>query len=233
MLRLARWGWLTLALLAAWPAAAGPLAERLRERWQAGQAEARAAGLPDGVRMLSALRYGDDPAETLDAYLPAQPQHAPLVLMVHGGGWRLGDKGAPAVFLHKVQRWAPQGVIVLSVNYPLLPHAAPTPAPRRTPTLTPPTPWAPARRCCRRICHTRRSTPSWVWIMPIPSRWRRFCGRRGQGIERRKHNPAHLTKTAQANVCSATASQGAPDAFGLTAAKQIMRHQSDMLGITP
>ena len=28
------------ALLAAWPAAAGPLAERLRERWQAGQAEA-------------------------------------------------------------------------------------------------------------------------------------------------------------------------------------------------
>ena len=72
MLRLARWGWLTLALLAAWPAAAGPLAERLRERWQIGQAEARAAGLPDGVRMLSALRYGDDPAETLDAYLPAQ-----------------------------------------------------------------------------------------------------------------------------------------------------------------
>ena len=65
MLRLARWGWLTLALLAAWPAAAGPLAERLRERWQIGQAEARAAGLPDGVRMLSALRYGDDPAETL------------------------------------------------------------------------------------------------------------------------------------------------------------------------
>ena len=42
MLRRARWGWLTLALLAAWPAAAGPLAERLRERWQIGQAEARA-----------------------------------------------------------------------------------------------------------------------------------------------------------------------------------------------
>lgn len=125
MLRRARWGWLTLALLAAWPAAAGPLAERLRERWQIGQAEARAAGLPDGVRMLSALRYGDDPAETLDAYLPAQPQHAPVLFMVHGGAWRLGDKGAPAVFLHKVQRWAPQGVIVLSVNYPLLPHAAP------------------------------------------------------------------------------------------------------------
>lgn len=64
---------LVLALLAVLPAHAGPLADRFREHWPAGQAEACSAGLPDGVHTLSAVRYGDDSAETLDVYAAFLP----------------------------------------------------------------------------------------------------------------------------------------------------------------
>jgi acetyl esterase/lipase len=66
--------------------------------------------------------------------------------MVHGGAWRLGDKGAPAVFVNKVQRWVPQGVIVLSVNYPLLPQA---------------TPRQQAQSLARALAFVQRQAPRW------------------------------------------------------------------------
>jgi acetyl esterase/lipase len=45
--------------------------------------------------------------------------------MVHGGAWRLGDKGASAVVENKVARWVPRGFIFISANYRLLPETAP------------------------------------------------------------------------------------------------------------
>ena len=45
--------------------------------------------------------------------------------MVHGGAWRIGDKGAAAVVDNKVKRWLPKGFIFVSINYRLLPAAAP------------------------------------------------------------------------------------------------------------
>lgn len=65
---------------------------------------APAPGLPPGVRALKDLPYvpGGDEAQRLDLYLPeATPEKPlPLVIWIHGGGWRGGNKaGCPGVFL--------------------------------------------------------------------------------------------------------------------------------------
>jgi len=125
---------LGLALLAATSlAGAGPLADRLRERWVANHGEdmARAeeagtATLPAGVRLLRDIPYGSDERQRFDVYLPAAPlQDAPVLFMVHGGAWMVGDKSASAVVNNKVARWVPRGFIFISVNYPMLPKARP------------------------------------------------------------------------------------------------------------
>lgn len=94
-------------------AVAGPLRERL--------AEARATR--DTARVLRDVAYGSDPLQRLDVYLPAKRQAAPLLVMVHGGAWRFGDKAA--VVQHKAERWLPRGFIFVSINYRLLPQADP------------------------------------------------------------------------------------------------------------
>ena len=54
------------------------------------------AATPDGVKVLRNVAYGPDKLQTMDVYLPAESnlgaKAAPVVLMVHGGGWRRGDK---------------------------------------------------------------------------------------------------------------------------------------------
>ena len=67
--------------------------------------------------------------QAMDVYLPAEskvgPKAAPVILMVHGGGWRIGDKRHPPVFENKVARWVPKGFIFVSVNYPMVPESDP------------------------------------------------------------------------------------------------------------
>ncbi len=41
--------------------------------------------------------------------------------MVHGGGWRVGDKAIGRVVQEKVNRWVPKGFILISANYRMLP----------------------------------------------------------------------------------------------------------------
>jgi arylformamidase len=73
------------------------------------------------TNMLPDLAYGDAPRQKLDVYLPEHAQNAPIILMVHGGAWRIGDKRMEAVVGNKAARWNPRGVILVSVNYRLLP----------------------------------------------------------------------------------------------------------------
>ncbi|HKU98329.1 MAG TPA: alpha/beta hydrolase, partial [Vineibacter sp.] len=61
----------------------------------------------------------------MDVYLPARPRAAPVLLMVHGGGWAIGDKAAASVVTNKIAKWLPEGFIVISVNYRLLPDTHP------------------------------------------------------------------------------------------------------------
>lgn len=80
--------------------------------------------LPSGIRVQRNIAYGRDPLQRFDVYLPAHPRHAPVIVMVHGGGWSRGDKAMRSVVEHKVARWVPRGFILVSVNYRLLPQAS-------------------------------------------------------------------------------------------------------------
>ncbi|MEY2864114.1 MAG: hypothetical protein RLY58_1821 [Pseudomonadota bacterium] len=82
------------------------------------------------------IAYGNDPLQQLDLYQPTamlntprtpkkHPVQAPWIVLVHGGAWQLGDKRSDDVVTHKVQHWVTQGIVVVSVNYRLLPKADP------------------------------------------------------------------------------------------------------------
>lgn len=83
------------------------------------------AGMPEGATLRPGVAYGPDPAQRMDVYLPPRPIHAPILLMVHGGGWRRGDKDNPGVVDNKIARWLPKGVIFVSVDYRMMPAAKP------------------------------------------------------------------------------------------------------------
>lgn len=69
------------------------------------------------------IAYGAHPKQRLDVYRPRNPHAAPVIVMVHGGAWRTGDKAARSVVSNKAARWVPKGFILVSVNYRLLPEA--------------------------------------------------------------------------------------------------------------
>lgn len=127
---------LTLGMAALGSAHAGPIRDRLMQR--AAQHHAQeldeedstisANGpfdLPAGAQVERDIAYGPDAAERLDVYRPAHAEKAPVVFMVHGGGWRTGDKGLHRVVKNKVGHWVGQGYLLVSINYPLVPQANP------------------------------------------------------------------------------------------------------------
>jgi|GEM_PF-1579278 len=82
--------------------------------------------LPANMCFQFDIAYGKDPLQKLDVYLPAiLPHDAPVIVMVHGGGWSSGDKFDNPVVRNKVQKWVPGGAIFVSVNYPLVPNVDP------------------------------------------------------------------------------------------------------------
>jgi acetyl esterase/lipase len=83
------------------------------------------ATIPANVRVVHDVAYGPDSKQRFDVYVPAGAASAPVVFIVHGGGWRTGDKAGRAVVENKVAHWSRAGAIVISVNYRLLPDAGP------------------------------------------------------------------------------------------------------------
>lgn len=100
-------------------------AERDAGEMDAGERVSLRARIPPEVRVLRDLAYGAQARQRLDVYLPAQPKNAPVILMVHGGGWSRGDKNVRGVVENKVARWVGRGFIFVSVNYRLVPEADP------------------------------------------------------------------------------------------------------------
>lgn len=98
------------------------------------------------MRILRDLPYGPDPAQRFDVYAPPRATGAPVIFMVHGGGWSGGDKSAPGVVANKVARWVPRGFIVVSTNYRMLPAADPV---------------AQARDAARSLAMAQRRAASW------------------------------------------------------------------------
>ncbi|MHB0970733.1 MAG: alpha/beta hydrolase [Thermoanaerobaculia bacterium] len=78
-----------------------------------------------GIRTVHDVRYGEHAEQLFDVYIPQRATNAPVIFMVHGGGWRRGDKELNSVVRNKVNRWVPQGFVVISANYRMLPDATP------------------------------------------------------------------------------------------------------------
>ncbi len=105
-------------------------AQRDAQSLQESAEPAGAAELPPGIRIVRDVAYGSDPKQRFDVYAPAvapasNASRAPVIFMVHGGGWAFGDKGARNVIENKVRRWVPRGFILISVNNRLVPAADP------------------------------------------------------------------------------------------------------------
>jgi acetyl esterase/lipase len=83
------------------------------------------AQTPPSMRVDRNVAYGSDPAQRLDVYRPEKAEGAPVLFMVHGGAWRIGDKSNRAVVDNKVAHWVPKGFIFVSINYRMLPSADP------------------------------------------------------------------------------------------------------------
>lgn len=81
---------------------------------------------PENATVQRNIAYGSDEAQRFDVYIPNNIQrNAPVILMVHGGGWRRGDKGMSRMVENKAKRWLPKGIIFVSINYRMLPSANP------------------------------------------------------------------------------------------------------------
>jgi arylformamidase len=122
------------------PAHAGPLLDRIKQHIQErrdsfgkGAAEESMEN-PDGnalsdkhLKVLRDVAYGNDPKQKMDVYLPESAGSAPaaVIFMVHGGGWRTGDKRHSNVVDNKVNHWLAKGFVFVSVNNRLLPEADP------------------------------------------------------------------------------------------------------------
>ncbi len=72
---------------------------------------------------LKNVAYGGASLEKLDVFFAGKKSTvtlAPIILMVHGGGWCVGDKGGAMMTENKVARWVPKGLVFISINYPMI-----------------------------------------------------------------------------------------------------------------
>jgi acetyl esterase/lipase len=78
-----------------------------------------AAGL-DRYSRKTGIAYGPTEANRLDVYLPAHPDHSPVVVFFPGGGWNSGDK---STYRFVGAALADAGIIAVLPNYSLYPAA--------------------------------------------------------------------------------------------------------------
>jgi arylformamidase len=74
------------------------------------------------VNITRKIHYASNDFQTLDVYQPSQCFHqsCPVVMWVHGGGWRNGDtSGNKSTEMQSI--WAEQGIVMVGVNYRLSP----------------------------------------------------------------------------------------------------------------
>lgn len=89
---------------------------------QAGPVREWLAGRGGDVKPTFAdVAYGPAKAQKMDIYMPASGPYRQIVLMVHGGAWKIGDKAHGRVTENKVRYFTNQGAIFISINYRLIP----------------------------------------------------------------------------------------------------------------
>lgn len=72
---------------------------------------------------LQDVAYGKHARNKLDVFLAKNrigSEFAPVILMVHGGGWCVGDKALKSTTENKIARWLERSFVFVSVNYPMI-----------------------------------------------------------------------------------------------------------------
>ena len=97
--------------------------DEIRKRVEARRGDSRAGKLAAAFSGKAAeMTYGSDALQTLDFHSAKTDRPAPLVLFVHGGGWKRGDKNN-ATGEFKAAHYNEQGYHFASINYRLVPNA--------------------------------------------------------------------------------------------------------------
>lgn len=79
--------------------------------------------LADEPKVQRGIPYAEPKNERqmLDVYAPTTGKNHPVVVWIHGGGWRRGDK---AEVHHKPKAFTDRGFVFVSINYRFVPNAA-------------------------------------------------------------------------------------------------------------
>ncbi len=77
------------------------------------------------AQVFDEVAYGDHPKHRMDVYAPKSAESAPVVLMLHGGGWRGGNKRWPNVWFSKSRHFLSKGYVFVSTATRLMPDADP------------------------------------------------------------------------------------------------------------
>ena len=125
---MAGWGWITwsliiLALIGAGGFAAYRFALSNNAVALLSGTDRLLRGGDGEIRQVAAVRYGADPAQKLEMFVPAgAPAGTPLpvIVFIHGGGWHSGD---PHDYRFMARALAPHGYAVVLAGYRLYPHA--------------------------------------------------------------------------------------------------------------
>ncbi|MDB4671281.1 alpha/beta hydrolase [Pirellulaceae bacterium] len=103
--------WLMIGLLAG---ADGASAQEPAKPQKVRKKESYDAAVPKATE--SEVRYGKHPRQVLDFWKAKSSQPAPLVFVIHGGGWRGGSKERVQRFVD-VPRLLKAGISVVAINY--------------------------------------------------------------------------------------------------------------------
>ena len=71
------------------------------------------------------VAYGPNHRQNMDVFYTKKKidgMPAPIIVMVHGGGWCVGDKAFKGTVDTKIERWLPMGFMFISLNYPMVPE---------------------------------------------------------------------------------------------------------------
>jgi len=85
-------------------------------------ARKKGAGKDEPKPDVKDVSYGHHWRQRYDVFLPQKKiiKKAPIIVMVHGGGWCIGDKAMGAAMQNKLARWTAKGFVMISVNYRML-----------------------------------------------------------------------------------------------------------------
>lgn len=96
--------------------------EKLENQIQLDESNGIVGELPITKNTLLNLAYGSSKGEMLDVYFPSVTSNKKIILMVHGGAWKIGDKRHSPVITNKVKYFGSKGYTLVSINYDLVPH---------------------------------------------------------------------------------------------------------------